>query len=249
MARRAASARLALICGALTATVFGVAPAQAAIYDPPWADAMKAHWPGSGGLDTSNTINLAANGLDGLGYAGFSTFPSSIHTTMGVGYAQSDAVWWMAGHGAAGVIQSYNSSTGVESTLAVSTNAPLNSGCGSPDDCLTDHTFAQMHRIRLMVFQGCDTADPTPNGSRLNAYAYNTLGVDSTVGFTQLIFFGSWPDQWSYFMTYYGASNTIANSLSKSASAIFAGAAQYYGYNNYHHYGGGVRLTPEAYGT
>jgi hypothetical protein len=249
MAPPAAKTRLAILCGLLTAFVFGSSPVEATIYSPPWADGMKAHFPGSGGLDTSNTINLAADGFDGLGYSGFSTTPSSIPASMGVAYAQSDAIWWMAGHGAAGVIQSYNSSTGVWGSLYVSSNAPTYSSCSSPNDCLTDYTSTLMHRIRLMVFQGCETADPTPNGSRLDARAYTNLGVDSSIGFTELIYFNSWSDQWSYFMTYYGANHNIADSLSMSASAIFAGAAQTYGYGNYHYYGGSVHLTPEAYGS
>ena len=85
---------------------FGASPAAATVYNPPWADAMWAHFPGTGGLDTTNSMNLVRAGANALGYQGFSTNPSSVPASMGTSYAQSDAIWWMAGHGAAGVIES-----------------------------------------------------------------------------------------------------------------------------------------------
>jgi hypothetical protein len=226
---------------------FRASPVAATVYSPPWADGMWAHFPGTGGLDTTNTINLVKAGANGLGYQGFSTNPSSIPASMGASYAQSDAIWWMAGHGAAGMIQSYNSTIGWGS-LYVSSNAPFWSSCGSPNDWLTDYTSTQMHRIRLMVFQACETADPTPNGDRLHKRAKQNLGVDSSLAFSELIFFSSWPDRWSEFFFDYADTKNVIDSAAAAAGVIYAGAGDDYGYNSYSVYGTTVMIDPPAYG-
>lgn len=232
----------------LTVSLFSAGPTAATVYDPPWADAMWAHFPGTGGLDTTTSMNYVRAGANALGYHGFSTNPSSVPASMGSSYAQSDAIWWMAGHGAAGIIQSYNSTMGWGS-LYVSSNAPGFSSCGSPNDCLTDYTSTQMHRIRLMVFQGCDTADPTPNGDRLPKRAYNNLGVDSSLGFTETIWFGSWPDHWADYFMFYSATKNVTDAAGAAADVIYSGSGgNDYGYYSAYIYGGSVRIDPPAYG-
>jgi hypothetical protein len=226
---------------------FGPSPAAATVYSPPWADGMWAHFPGSGGLDTTNTINLMKAGANSLGYHGFSTNPSTMPSSMGAGYAQSDAIWWMAGHGGAGVIQSYNPTNGWGS-LYVSSNSPFYSSCSAPNDCLTDYSSTSMHRIRLMVFQACDSADATPNGDRLPKRAVINLGVDSSLGFTELIGAAAWPDRWSEFFFDYADTKNVVDSAAAAAGVIYAGAGDAYGYDSYYVFGGNVMIDPPAYG-
>lgn len=244
--RRIAKARIAMLGAAIAVMAISVSPAQATVYNPPWADGMWAHFPGQGGLDTTHTINLAEDYFDQLGYNGFSSNPGSVPLTMGNAYAQSDAIWWMAGHGEAGMIQSYSGTTW--GTLYASSTSP-GATCGAPNDCMTDYTSTQMHRIRLMVFQGCFTALPSGSNARLTKKAYDVWGVDSSVGFNDEIFFTNFSDHWSEFVLLHAASNNLTDSLSMAASDLFAGGAQTWGYGNYSVYGGGVHLTPKAYGT
>ena len=147
--------RLRLLVAAAVATALlasGVpGPVSATIYSPPWADAMWAHFPGSGGLDTTTSMKYVRDGFASE-YEAFSTNPVSAHVALGTSYAQSDAIWWMAGHAGAGVIQTYNATTGWSS---IYTSKSIGGTCAAPNDCLSNYTSTVMHRIRLMVFMGC----------------------------------------------------------------------------------------------
>jgi len=225
----------------------------ATVYNPPWADAMWAHYPddpAGGNLDTTSSMNYVRNRANTAGYDGFSTNPSSARVSLGTSYAQSDAIWWMAGHGAAGFLTTW-SATNTWSYIKVDTTVGT---CPSPHACLTSYTSSQMHRIRLMVFQGCETGDPAPSGDKLGYRAYTNLGVDSAVAFGAIIYFSSKADHWSdHFMwlatqpapyTY-----TVVDAADTAAQYLHDLYGSTYGYDSWAVNGGSTKIYPPAYGS
>jgi hypothetical protein len=246
MARRA-YLRLLLISLVLGASLGAAPGVGATVYNPPWADMMWSHYPGTGGLDTSGTMGRVKTQWQNIGYTAFSTQPSSARSAMGTGYAQSDAIWWMAGHAAAGRISSYNPSTGVTSWVRVNSTS---GSCASPNACLTGYTSTQMHRIRLMVFHGCDGGDAS-GGQTLQAYAKNTLGVDATIAFTEIVLFSYDYDYWGERMAYY-TTNTIRDvedAAWAAADFVMMINGDYGGYDSLSIYGGHTYMDPPAYGS
>jgi hypothetical protein len=222
--------------------------AWATIYDPPWADMMWSHYPGGGGLDTSGTMGRVKTQWKNIGYTAFSTNPSSARVAMGTSYAQSDAIWWMAGHASAGNISTYNASTGVTSYVRVNNSS---GSCASPNACLTNYTPSQLHRIRLMVFQGCNSGDSS-GGQRLQYYAKYTLGVDATIAFTELIYFGSDQDYWGEQLAYLTTNSThdVEDAAWAAADFVFMISGSYWGYDSMSMYGAaGTYMDPPAYGS
>jgi hypothetical protein len=244
--------RLRLLVAAAVATALlasGVpGPVSATIYSPPWADAMWAHFPGSGGLDTTTSMNYVRDGFASE-YEAFSTNPVSAHVALGTSYAQSDAIWWMAGHAGAGVIQTYNATTGWSS---IYTSKSIGGTCAAPNDCLSNYTSTVMHRIRLMVFMGCKSGVLT-GGDSLPLHAL-ALGVDSTVGFSQDLGFIAESNHWAQkFATYamYPAprDNSVAEAAAMATTYLGTTYGQYWGYDSYVIYGGSVHVEPARYGS
>lgn len=196
------------------------AGAGATTYTPPWADVMYSHWPD---LDTTNACTLAAANLSTYGgYHSFCTNPVDADVAMGSSYAQSDAIWFMAGHGNIGIITTYNT-THSTTYVAISSSVPQAS-CSSPNTCLTNYTLAEMHGIRLMVFEGCDTGATIANGDSLPKRATSNLGVDSAVGFSGTIYFPQgerWANIFTSSLTESGERYTVYTSAWDAANSVY----------------------------
>jgi hypothetical protein len=185
-----------------------------------------------------------------MGYTSYSANVSSASASMGSAYAQSDAVWLMLGHGGTGFISTRNSS-GVLSHVFVSTAGDPNWSCANSvgDTCLTSYTSTQMHRIRLMTFVGCHTGKALPNGDSLPMRAYSHLGVDSTVGFVNLIYFPqgtTWTDWFGSYL-YYGYN--VHDAAWAAANAVDSAYGGYGGFDSLWMYGTNVKTVPAAYGS
>jgi hypothetical protein len=166
---------------------------------------------------------------------------------MGLYYAQSDAIWVDFGHGGGGFITFCSPPNGPTCTSVLRVNSTQGS-CSAPNDCLSEYT-SSIHRIRLMVFAGCETAI-SAGGLNLPSYAYNTDGVDSTVGWNVLVY---WP-QGDYWATrasiYWGIGDTITQGLIAAGADVknnFGGSAG--GWDNFTVWNGGIKIVPAAYGS
>lgn len=226
-------------------------PAIATQYAPPWADAMWAHFPGSNGLYTTGTMNLVKSNLDS-GYHAFSTNPASANAALGASYAQSDAIWWMAGHAAPGLIQTYNSTNGV-TTIYAGSGVP-GASCVKPNDCLTNYDSSSIHDINLMVFQGCSSGSATSNNVRLPKKAHDSLLVDASIGFDDTIYFSAnTSDLWAGEFTYdawYGHMYVLDAAWAATNAVIARNGGSAMGYDSLITYGAGsTKIYPAQYGS
>jgi hypothetical protein len=237
-------AAVAVVVLLITPTAPRVTAAQ---YSPPWAHAFRAHWPGTGGLDTTNTMNLAKQGLEPE-YKASSINPASAKASM-LTYAVHDAIWWMAGHAGTGFITTYNATNGT-TVVNVSNQVP-GSSCAGKNACLTDYTFEEMHDIRVMVFQGCDSGKTLANGDALHKRAKQVLGVDASVAFGAIIYFSAnTSDVWSFHFANYGRlPTTVLGAAYYSAEDVLFYSGSYHGYKQYSVYGGSTYFFPAAYGS
>ena len=235
--------RAGVVAAALLLAVSGPAAAVG-----PMSDAMWAHFPGANGLDTTGTMGNVRAGFS-PGYNVYSTNASSARVAMGTSYAQNDAIWWMAGHGAAGLIQTYNSTNGTTNVWVSNTSA----NCASPNTCLTLYTSTQMHRIRLAVFMGCDTGDPNGSGDTLQKRMYSNLGADSAIAFTKTIGFSTYTSD--YFVTQFAYYTMVQHynindgAWSAANDVATLNGGNYNGYDGLTFYGGSVKLYPAAFGS
>lgn len=189
------------------------------------------------------------------GYHTFSTSAGDAHTALGSGYAQSDAIWWLASHGCEGCMELVNT-TPAKSTLWIDAQdaGTINHNCDSNagrDECLSEHTFAQMHDIKLMVYMGCNTGGADPWGRTLPAYSTGVLGVDSAVGFSDIIeFSATTSDTWAhYFSLYLVFGYSVSSATSAAAQAVHNATGGYHGYNSYVTSHGGTFVEPAGYGS
>ncbi len=232
------------------AVLAAIAIASPTVAVGPMADAMWGHWPGPTGLDTTGTMNVVKGQL--VGYNAFSTNPYDARTAMGSGYAQNDAIWWMAGHANVGFMTTYNATNG--STVIWTSGSVGGANCAATHStCLTNYTSTQMHRIRLMVFHGCYSGSAISNGDSLPKRAYTNLGVDSSIGFSQEVGFSNLTsDYWAGQMTYYGmVLNYNVHDAAWSAAndvAVMNGGS-FHGYDSIVLYGGSVKIYPPAFGS
>ena len=231
--------------------------ARAAQYDPPWADALWAHWPVSEdgvGLDTTASMNLVKRNLSDErvlhGYHSYSTNPSSAKAALGTLYAQSDAIWWMAGHAGPGLITTYHPTNG-GSWLYIDGNSTKCDGSSGRNQCLSEHTWSQMHDIRLMLFFGCESGDTDGTGYSLPRYAKQVLGVDASLGFSNLIYFApTMSDTFAHYFTSYGILDyTVTDAAWGAAEAVRNASGAYNGFNSLVIYGGSTLIYPAEYGT
>ena len=211
----------------LMALVLMPSSAWADIKNPPFADMICSHFPGTGGLDTRTSCTNASNQITSAGYHGFNDVGVTAATAMGTGYALDDAIWAMFGHANTGFIQAYSS--GGATTEVTADGSIWNWGCSGGNACLSGMTVAQLGRIKLMVFGGCYTANAA--GSWILPKVAVQKGVRTAIGFTNEIY---WPemDTWANWFFYYagvGNNGTLA-------AANHAEDAVYIQYNNY--YGG-----------
>lgn len=216
---------------------------RAYVYSPPWADAMWNHYPGTNGLDTTSAANYVKAGFDGP-YHAFSSSPASANNAMSSSYAQSDAIWWMFGHAGPGQMEVYHS--GTDSYLYIS------GYCASPTTCLTSYSWTQLHKIRLMVFQGCNTGQNMTNGDNLPLHVYSVQGVDSAIGFSAVIDFAPVQDQWGSKVASTSMSMGYTVTNAAWAATNWLGGqlgGDYHGYDSLVIYGGSTHLSPAAYGS
>jgi hypothetical protein len=160
-------------------------------------------------------MNAAQAGFD-LGYSGYKTWNSSpVDADAALALAESDAIWWFATHGFPGGLWLYKTAQSdiwMDSETANESGFNCNSHAGR-DNCLSQHSWAQMHDIRLMVFQGCNTGLPNLVGDRLHTYVTSVLGVDSALGFSHEIGFSAvTSDTWAqYFASWLAADSSVSN--------------------------------------
>jgi hypothetical protein len=233
-----------LVASGVLLFLVGSVGANATQYSPPWADAMWTY-----NIYSRPAMDIVKNALQS-DYHSFSTNPANAKTAMGSSYAQSDAIWWMLGHGGVGFITTYNT-TNDTTVINVSSQVP-GSDCGHNNACLTDYTWSQMHDIRLMVFQGCHSGAQLSNGDSLPKRAYNNLGVDSSIGWLDLIYVGvSISDVWAHYFTSDAMilHKIVSDSAWDAAQEVYANNGSYYGYDNYNIYGGNTRIWPAQYGS
>ena len=230
----------------LLASLISPASVLGGTHSPPWADMVCTHYSGSGGLDTRQSCTNAVTRLNTGGYFGFNDVGVSAYTAMGSGYAQDDAIWAMFGHGGPGQITTEISGGAWTYLNAVS---GLGMPCTSPHTCLYDnYSWSQLHKIRLMIFGGCHTAE-TRNGYNLPSTAVGK-GVDAAVGWTGEIY---WPhmDTWTdgYFLAGITGS-TIFNSALIAEQRVLGTYGNYGGTNNSVFWGAyNSRIQPPAYGS
>ena len=220
--------------------------ALATTHSPPWADAFSSHYPGTGGLDTTGSGAKMKSRMATAGYTSFNTINTSSASAIGAGNAQDDAVWAMFGHAGAGGISTYYPSIGNWTWLFA--NSAVGS-CASPNACLQTVGFTKLHKIRLALFAGCETAD-TSHGVDLLTMAYSTVGMDSAVGFSDLIY---WPmaDQWtdSFFFWLYFSSKNVHDAAWNATQDVITVYGSAYGFDHLVIKGGSVKIQPPAYGS
>lgn len=218
----------------------------ATTHSPAWADAFSAQWP-----DLNTTVagsNMVTRLHGGLGYTAWNTVGSTAAGAMASGYAPDDAIWAMFGHGDPGYVTTYNS--GTQTTTLYASSALPGAICSYPHACLSQFTWSQLHQIRLMAFVGCHTAQ-SAGGANLPSYAYNTLGVDSTIGFNDTVYvpqMQDWSDTFFNQLGYNGG-QTVGYAANFAATWVYSIYGGYYGFNSYVVYGSGVKVDPPAYGS
>ena len=148
-----------------------------------------------------------------------------------------------------------------ECTTALYANVHLsNTGSCTRGDavCLKPGYPTTIHKIKLMLFAGCNTgndgpsagSDPQQSNLVKTAYSYN--GVDSAIGFTSDVDFGaSASDEWAwqFFGKLRTGGNVAAAALTASVAVANLNGGNAHGWNNYFINGGGVTITPPAYGS
>jgi hypothetical protein len=241
--KRALAAALAIL---VLAPCAGSAPAQAAA---PAADAFSFTYPSSqGSLNTTQTGDKTVQGLNAAGYATFDAVNKSAATSLSSSYAGTDAIWAFAGHARPGALLFWNGSALTE----------VWAEAGIPSFGYSHSTLratAGLGDVRLMVFQGCETAKDTSNaGSLLDRgnllyNAYYSRKVDSAIGFRGDIFTPYYLD-WAW--EFYGA---LKSGKTVSSSALTASNWLEYhylnpgGFDTYSTMNGATKIVPAAYGS
>jgi hypothetical protein len=243
----ALAAALALAGAVVAGPVPQLVPAAEAA--GPNADMFGSQW---NDLDTTSAASNFKSQL--TAYSGYLALNSLALTSMSSLFAQSDAVWADFGHGGAGFITFCHPALGAACTSVLRANSTVGScGGGNSDDCISVHGTT-IHRIRLMVFAGCDTGLNGSSGSNhgnLLDQAY-AQGVDMDLGFTNLIYYGgNTGEYWAKrFGMYLNDSATIASAVIDATSdlkALHGGNA--YGFNYNTGRGPNNSIIPAGYGS
>ena len=250
-------ATLCLVLG----SVWFPPPVLATQMNPPWMHGLWYHFtnpPDQDTLDTHGTMDEARNTFDDYtsGYTTHSNTTASARIALNGSYAETDAIWWLASHGCEGCmwLQSSSGESDIWRDYHNAGEAVPPRTCNSMsgrDVCLTEKTFSQMHDIRLMVFMGCNTGGVDHWGRTFPAYVTGVLGVDSAVGFSDLIAFSATTsNKWShYFSAYNLLGSNVSDSAYAAAQAVLNASGGYNGYNSYVTSGGGTHITPASYGS
>jgi hypothetical protein len=221
--------------------------AMASQYSPPWADLICSHYPGSGGLDTETACANAFARLNAAGYHSFNDFNVTGVTAMSTSYAQSDAIWAVFGHGGPGGISTFPTYPNGSAWSNVFSD-PSHGTCnvsGSTNACISNYSVSQLHAIRLMLFAGCETAQT----NELSWNAYNK-GVDSSIGFSQLIYqdhVNVWTDRFFYYAATSGLDEY--NAAVAAENDVYAQFGGYGGTNSSVIWGSFTMLKPAGYGS
>ncbi len=250
---KTAGIRLALISVAVAiAGVLALPGASMAV--GPGADVFGNSW------NDLNTYEAATDAFNNLSSSGYYTWNNQKNITAAVAmsgpYAQSDAVWADFGHGGPGFITFCTEPGGASCTSVLrgdSRAGPCSGGMG--DTCLSSYPI-QIHRLRLMLFAGCETAKNQTNTANLVDYAVDTNHVDSAIGFTTLIYYGGFThpgETWSQsFFTYLrqGYTETQAESMAvNDVRNVFLALGNASGWDSAYIRNGGTKLIPAAYGS
>lgn len=219
-------------------------PAVAVQYSPPWADVFSftySDW------NSSRAGDWAVTELAAGGYKAFDDVDRSAATSMGSGYAKSDAVWVTIGHGLVGGGGMLFDANGAQSWLYATTKW---SGGGA---YLSSQTMSEFHDIRLMAFLGCETAKEGDRGGSyggsLLRVAYSKLGVDSALGFKGTVYW-PWFDYWpKAFFTRTRMGDTVSQAAALAVDMTLVSTGTDAGSSSWYAYGGSVKLKPAAYGS
>jgi len=145
---------------------------------------------------------------------------------------------------------------GANCSTALSANSNVG-GCGAPGDCLSDYP-TQIHKIKYMLFAGCytglDHAAGDPNQGNLVRQAVSAEGVDSALGFNDLIYFGapgSGAEIWGtgdakYLSQSYTVNNAAFTAAQDVQNANFGWTG---GFNTFYSLNGGTKVMPAGYGS
>jgi hypothetical protein len=244
-------------------------PVKASTYSPPWADFMCYHWDGANGLDTRQSCTNAKARSAAAGYHAFAQANVTAEDSMGINFAQSDAIWAMFGHACdEKCITTYDTTYGTTVLRYDANSGGTNLPCGQNDNrdaCFHNYTSTQLHRIRLMIFGGCHTACPwgtcqnghTAAGPNLPKDAVTGKGIDSAIGWDDFI---SWPhmDTWTDSFFKYGTTPqaqagggyyTVFQAAIAAETDVYAKHGGYGGTNRSVTWGSTTKLMPVSYGS
>jgi hypothetical protein len=237
----------------LAATALACLPLTASattIHTPPWSDTFGSSW--NDGLNTTAAAQDFLNNFDS-GYNRYLDIADTARTSMGVGFAQDDAIWVAFGHGNAGFITFCYPENGSSCTSVLNASSSVpGSSCTSPNACLNAYSTT-IKRLKLMAFVGCDTAN-SAGGVNLLTTAVTTDGVDSAIGFTDTIYFGLPSNGGETWATYFARSLTSGYTVSQAMAAglYWVEYTNYgfpFGFNGYTTINGNVTTHPAAYGS
>ena len=216
--------------------------AATTVHTPPYADVISGNW---SDLIAEPAGDAAVLQLTAAGYHSFNDYNTTPYAAMGSGYAQDDAVWAMFGHGNAGYI---TTPTGVLRSNPNIDSPPAS--CSSPNACLSSYTLSQIHGIRMMMFGSCYSA-VSRNGYLLPYVAVHDKGVDSSVGWSNEIYFPGPMSQWasSFFWDTGNQGYSMLNSAIWAESQVLSVYGSYYGTDTSVWYGlYNSSLKPAGYG-
>jgi hypothetical protein len=202
-----------------------------------------------GGLDTRGTGLVAQTRLTTAGYVTSRTWDVTAASALGVATSGGAAVWIMMGHGGPGAITTCTDSTNPNCPWSyIDTDTSVYSACVYyPNICLVGR---DLHRVRLMVFMGCNTGLNGPDGLNLLDMA-NSEGAKATVGFGHDIGFGptsgnAWTSQ---FFNYLNAGSGVSRALAFASAYVGSlNGGNHEGYNYYMYDGGTVTIAPPQWG-
>ena len=214
-------------------------------------------------VDPRGDADTAVADLGAMGYIAFDDDNNTSATqSIGVGWAQDDAVWVAYGHAMPGQITIENGATGGPPSPAIGAVVANNQVGISPDFSqgpkayLYSLPYHQLSKMKLMLFFGCNTGldalSTSPYAGNLVKEATGDQGVDSSLGFTHEIYFvpdaaGYWSD--TFFSSLKNGS-TVSNSANAALNMVYLHLSGLpYGFNNPYIVGGTTTIKPAGYGS
>lgn len=242
---------------AMAMTAFALTTAQPSAAAPPEATMIGRRF--DDGLDSRLSSQEVSRALNSLGY-------SSVAHAGGHSAADawsdglSTAVFGAFGHGNAGIVQTDEGPTDEEDEILAAGDL-LDISAGNLWFWGNYLHYIDVDDMRLAIFAGCYTANTDPEWGSFGTVA-EERGVDSVVGFSDLVYFPaecadcnySGNYFWSRFSTYASQGDTVGTALSKSRADLVAKEGDAAGWDKWRLHGaldrpGDVRLAPAASGT